>query len=144
MVRSFLLNDEQREAIDDYFENRPRAMTQTVRQIRLRAKKLDFKAMLEDIVLLEKLAKLRLPRGRKSADVLASFTIGKSKYDPIIDRFLKGEDDLVEVAGTNKSMINLRAQLKSRVEVRDLQSKIKISVRSDSVYLEKIKVEEKK
>lgn len=78
MVRSFILNEEQREAIEGYLRDRPNAMSPQVRQIRLRAKRLDFSAMQEDIRLLERLAELKLPKGRKSADVLASFTVAST------------------------------------------------------------------
>ena len=75
MVRSFILNDEQRAAIKEYLDERPNAMSSQIRQIRLRAKRLDGKAMREDLELLEQLASLRIPKGRKSADVQARFTV---------------------------------------------------------------------
>lgn len=79
MVRSFILNDEQRQAIEDYLKNRPSAMSSTIRQIRLRAKRLVankvFDAMTSDIELLKRLASLKIPKGRKALDVKASFTV---------------------------------------------------------------------
>ena len=74
MVRSFILNVEQRQAIKDYLKDRP-SMSSTIRQIRLRAKKLDFPAMESDIELLKHLAALKIPKGRRALDVKASFTV---------------------------------------------------------------------
>lgn len=87
MVRSFILNEEQREAIEEYLRDRPSAMSAQVRQIRLRAKKLDFVAMQEDMTLLERLAKLRLPKGRKSADVMASFIVRGRREGDVLASF---------------------------------------------------------
>uniref|UniRef100_A0A6M3M2N0 Uncharacterized protein n=1 Tax=viral metagenome TaxID=1070528 RepID=A0A6M3M2N0_9ZZZZ len=75
MVRSFILNDEQRQAIEDYLRERPNAMSSQIRQIRLRAKKLDFEAMESDMELLRRLGALKVPKGRKALDVKASFTV---------------------------------------------------------------------
>lgn len=74
MVRSFILNVEQRQAIKDYLKKRP-SMTSQIRQIRLRAKKLDFQTMESDIELLKYLAALKIPKGRRALDVKASFTV---------------------------------------------------------------------
>ena len=79
MVRSFILNDEQREAIKDYLRDRPSAMSSTIRQIRLRAKRLvaneTFGAMEADIELLRRLAALKIAKGRKALDVKAKFNV---------------------------------------------------------------------
>ena len=61
-----------------------------------------------------------------------------SKYDPILDSFLNGENDLVEVAVSNKDANYLRTQLNKRIESRDLQAKVKVSVVNNVAYLEKI------
>ena len=75
MVRSFILNDEQREAIKDYLKERPNAMSPQIRQIRLRAKKLDFDVMASDMELLRRLAALKIAKGRKALDVKAKFNV---------------------------------------------------------------------
>jgi hypothetical protein len=58
-----------------------------------------------------------------------------SKYDPILDKFLKDRNKLVllEVAGKEANYV--RTQLKKRIEARVL--KIDISVTNGKVYLEK-------
>ncbi len=61
-----------------------------------------------------------------------------SKYDPILDSFLNGENDLVEVAVSNKDANYLRTQLNKRIESRDLQAKVKVSVVNNVAYLEKM------
>ena len=61
-----------------------------------------------------------------------------SKYDPILDSFLNGENVLVEVAVSNKDANYLRTQLNKRIEARDLQSKVKVSVVNNVAYLEKM------
>ncbi len=61
-----------------------------------------------------------------------------SKYDPILDSFLNGENDLVEVSVSNKDANYLRTQLNKRIESRDLQTKVKVSVVNNVAYLEKM------
>jgi len=82
MVRSFILNDEQRQAIEEYLKARP-SMSSQIRQIRLRAKKLvtneGFDAMTSDIELLKRLAALKVPKGRRALDVKASFSVRHKK-----------------------------------------------------------------
>ena len=60
-----------------------------------------------------------------------------SKYDPIIDSFLESEHDLVKVEVSGKDANYLRTQLKKRIDARDLQSKIEVSVVNNIAYLEK-------
>ena len=60
-----------------------------------------------------------------------------SKYDPIIDAFLKSEDKLVEVKVEGRDANYLRTQLNKRIEARDLRDKIKTSVVNNVLYLEK-------
>jgi hypothetical protein len=60
-----------------------------------------------------------------------------SKYDPIIDRFLGGKHDLVKVEVPQKDANYLRTQLKKRIDARDLNSKIEVSVVNNVAYLEK-------
>lgn len=61
-----------------------------------------------------------------------------SKYDPIIDRFLNGKSVLVKVEVTGKDANYLRTQLKKRIDARDLNSKIEVSVVNNVAYLEKM------
>jgi hypothetical protein len=60
-----------------------------------------------------------------------------SKYDPIIDSFLESEHNLVKVEVADKDANYLRTQLKKRIDARDLQSKIEVSVVNNIAYLEK-------
>lgn len=60
-----------------------------------------------------------------------------SKYDPIIDAFLESENNLVTVEVEGKDANYLRTQLKKRIDARDLQDKIEISVVNNKAYLEK-------
>jgi hypothetical protein len=58
-----------------------------------------------------------------------------SKYDPVIDRFLEGEDKLVSVNVAGREANYVRAQLKNRIDARGL--KVAASVVNDKLYLEK-------
>jgi len=60
-----------------------------------------------------------------------------SKYDPIIDTFLESEHDLVEVEVEGKEANYLRTQLNKRIDARDLQDKVEVSVVNNVAYLEK-------
>ena len=60
-----------------------------------------------------------------------------SKYDPIIDSFMKSEHELVKVEVPEKDANYLRTQLKKRIDARDIQSKIEVSVVNNIAYLEK-------
>ena len=59
-----------------------------------------------------------------------------SKYDPIIDAFMEGEEDLVEVNVSDKDANYLRTQLKKRIDVRGIKG-VKISGVNNACYLEK-------
>ena len=59
-----------------------------------------------------------------------------SKYDPVLDAFMEGEDDLVEVSVEGKEANYLRTQLNKRIETRNLRG-VEISVVNDVCYLEK-------
>jgi len=58
-----------------------------------------------------------------------------SKYDPILDAFIAGEEDLVEVNVSGKDANYLRTQLNKRVEARNMD--VKVSVVNNACYLEK-------
>ena len=60
-----------------------------------------------------------------------------SKYDPIIDAFLESENNLVTVEAEGKEANYLRTQLKKRIDARDLQDKVEVSVVNKLAYLEK-------
>jgi len=61
-----------------------------------------------------------------------------SKYDHIIDKFLDGKSGLVKVEFTGKDANYLRTQLKKRIDARDMNSKIEVSVVNNVAYLEKM------
>jgi hypothetical protein len=60
-----------------------------------------------------------------------------SKYDPLIDKFLSGEFGLVKVEVPEKDANYLRTQLKKRIDARELNDKIEVSVVNNVAYLEK-------
>ncbi len=61
-----------------------------------------------------------------------------SKYDPILDAFLEGDDGLVEVSIAGKDANYLRTQLNKRIEARELGDRVKVSVVNNVAYLEKV------
>jgi len=61
-----------------------------------------------------------------------------SKYDPILDAFIEGADNLVEVTVEGKDPNYLRTQLNKRIEAKRLKSKAKTSVVNNVLYLEKV------
>ena len=61
-----------------------------------------------------------------------------SKYDPILDSFLEGTHKLVKVEVENKDANYLRTQLNKRIEARELEPQVKVSVVNNIAYLEKI------
>ena len=60
-----------------------------------------------------------------------------SKYDPVLDAFMSGEANLVQVTIEGKDANYLRTQLNKRIEARNLSS-VKVSVVNNVAYLEKI------
>ena len=61
----------------------------------------------------------------------------ESKYEPIIDAFLESKEKLATIEVANIDANYLRLQLKKRIDARDLQDKIKVSVVNNVTYLEK-------
>jgi hypothetical protein len=59
-----------------------------------------------------------------------------SKYDPILESFIEGEEDLVEVNVSGKDANYLRTQLNKRIDARNLRN-VKVSVVNNACYLEK-------
>ena len=58
-----------------------------------------------------------------------------SKYDPILNAFMAGEDKLVKITVEGKNVNYLRTQLNKRIRGRKL--KIETSVVNGGLYLEK-------
>lgn len=58
-----------------------------------------------------------------------------SKYDPILDEFIEGDHNLVEVAVEGKDGNYLRTQLNKRIEARGLD--LKTSVVNGVLFLER-------
>ncbi len=58
-----------------------------------------------------------------------------SKYDPILDAFMAGEDKLVNVTVEGKDANYLRTQMNKRIEAKGL--KVKTSVVNGVLYLQK-------
>jgi len=59
-----------------------------------------------------------------------------SKYDPVVDAFVEGTDNLVTVTVPDKDANYLRTQLNKRIDARRL-SGVKVSVVNNVCYLEK-------
>ena len=62
----------------------------------------------------------------------------RSKYDPIIDEFLRMGAKIVQVSVEGVEPNYLRTQLNKRIEARDLKDKVKVSVINNVVYMEKL------
>ena len=60
-----------------------------------------------------------------------------SKYDPILEGFLKSEHKLVKVNVPHKDANYIRTQLNKRIEASRKFAKIKVSVINNVAYLEK-------
>ena len=61
-----------------------------------------------------------------------------SKYDPVIDKFLEGDNELVSVEIGDRDANYIRTQLKKRVDARSLAAKVDVSVVNGKAYLEKL------
>ena len=59
-----------------------------------------------------------------------------SKYDPLLDAFISGPNNLVAVSVEGKDANYLRTQLNKRVEARNIDT-LKVSVVNNICYLEK-------
>ncbi|GAF80615.1 unnamed protein product [marine sediment metagenome] len=59
-----------------------------------------------------------------------------SKYDAVLDAFMKGAAELVEVSVEGKEANYLRLQLSKRIDAREIGG-VKASVLNGVVYLEK-------
>ena len=63
----------------------------------------------------------------------------RSKYDPILNKFLEGDAPLVEVNVQGIDSTYLIMQLKKRIDRRHLKDQIKASEIRNTVFLEKLK-----
>jgi len=61
-----------------------------------------------------------------------------SRYDPIIDQFLKQDMDSVRVNTIDMKPKELSIALRSRVRARNMMGEIKVSQRGKNVYLIKV------
>lgn len=142
MVRSFVLNDDQRKAVEHYLDNRPPLMGPQIRQLRMRVKVLDFDQMESDVALLRRLKELKIPKGRRSGSVAAGFTVVQ-KYDRILDEFIESGEQTSElkikglkVNGQGpRGIPNIRKMLNEKIAARNLP--VKAGVIDDKVYLER-------
>jgi len=60
-----------------------------------------------------------------------------SRYDPIIDQFIAGGEELVEISVEDKKAPYVATQLKKRISLRKLENEIEASAAGGFVYLEK-------
>ena len=60
----------------------------------------------------------------------------ESKYDPILDAFMTGKDNLVEVSIEEKDAYYLRMQLNKRIKARGLEG-VQVSAVNNVCYMEK-------
>ncbi len=59
-----------------------------------------------------------------------------SKYDPVLDAFISGPNNLVKVEVPGKDANYLRTQLNKRIDARNIHT-LKVSVVKNICYLEK-------
>ena len=62
----------------------------------------------------------------------------RSKYDPIIDRFLESEHDLVRVDVEGNKPSYMAIVLRKMIKSRELGDRIKYSIADNCLYLEKV------
>ena len=62
----------------------------------------------------------------------------RRKYDPILDRFMEGEHDVVEVEVESRDANYMRPQLARLIEERGLEDRVGASVVNGVLYLEKV------
>jgi len=66
-----------------------------------------------------------------------------SKYDIVLETFIKGSNDLVKIQIVEKDANYIRTQLTKRIVATKLTDKIAVSVVNETCYLEKVKPETK-
>ena len=84
-----------------------------------------YKVTVDDSISLEMGKPVKMLRGKR-----------RSKYDPIIDQFLEGGHDLVEIDVKGRKPIYVKSQLRRRIKDRKLE--IATSSAGSFVYLERI------
>ena len=84
-----------------------------------------YKVTVDDSISLEMEKPVKMLRGKR-----------RSKYDPIIDQFLRGGHDLVEIDVKGRNPIYVKSQLRRRIKDRKLE--IATSSAGSFVYLERI------
>ena len=62
----------------------------------------------------------------------------RSKYAPILDRFMEGEHGVVKVEVENRNGTSIRTQLIKLIKKRGLKDRVKASVADGELYLEKV------
>lgn len=60
-----------------------------------------------------------------------------SKYDPLVEKFMKSSAKMVELEVTGKDANYLRTQVNKRIEAKKLTAKMSVSVVNNKIYLEK-------
>jgi len=64
-------------------------------------------------------------------------SIKASRYDPIIDQFIAGGEELVEISVEDKDAPYVASQLKKRIGLRELELEMEASAAGGFAYLEK-------
>lgn len=155
MVRSFILSKGARQAVEDYLRDRPSAMSPQIRQIRIRAKKLDFETMESDIALLRRLAILQVPKGRKSLDLKASFEVKHSDtvdvkagftvspHSQVLKEFMESGERISFIPRGDRPSFPASNTLKQRLNrtIERLDLPILASIRNQEVYLERTDIQ---
>ena len=63
--------------------------------------------------------------------------VKKSKYDPIVDKFIESKDEIWQINIEGMDSNYLRTQIVKRLHARDLETTIEASVVNNIVYLSK-------
>lgn len=82
-------------------------------------------------------ARLREERAQKRITDYPTAKPDSAKYDPVLDAFIKGADDYVEVSIEGADPKSLHEALKERIASRNLTNKIKTHLTDGTVYLER-------
>jgi hypothetical protein len=82
-------------------------------------------------------ARLREERAQKRITDYPTAKSDSAKYDPVLDAFIKGADDYVEVSIEGADPKTLHEALKERIASRNLTNKIKTHLTDGTVYLER-------
>lgn len=80
---------------------------------------------------------IRFELRRVAEKPIIRFERRRSKYDPILDRFIEGGHGLVEVEVENRDAGYMRSQLVRLIKERDLEDRVRASVVNGVLYLER-------